>query len=72
MTSADFVKGALDPTCATPEQRDTAVQQILRNGRPDRAAAFIRGWVEYHGGDAPVLAWHRQLGNVTVRVGRAS
>lgn len=52
-----YVRGAMDPTYATPEARDAYVKNLCSQaGSPVTdfhalAAAFLRGWVEHHGQD---------------------
>lgn len=56
-----YVRGAMDPTYATPEARDAYVRAMVWTSddsfRFDRAASFLRGWVEHH--PEPVCACWR-------------
>jgi hypothetical protein len=40
-----FVRGALDPAYALPEDRDEAVRALCRRRRARDAATLIEGWV---------------------------
>lgn len=82
-----YVRGALDPSYATPGLRDALVAVLLSEdvGHPDThllspenrrllAVAVMRGWAEHRpqSPDPQPLVWHRALGNVRVTVGIAS
>lgn len=42
-----FVRGAMDPSYASPAARDRQVKRLARLGQFDEAAAMLRGWVQH-------------------------
>lgn len=70
-----YVRGAMDPECASPAARDHYLRALCQV-RGDRGHAaregFLRGWFDFHT-DTPAepqpLAWHRLLGRTAISVG---